>query len=357
MVRRGALRLGADGFREALYSHRDNERVVGIGMADGASILTEVERLEKSVREHDRAVDSLLRQRKDAKKRLGNPLVDLLVLLLLTAFLTSSCTLHAGELLGRWDIEGVVELLTAPLRGIVAWAKTLGTAPYLIAAVVTAAIDLPLSICVLFASPLRIIEMLLEMHLPAAVSYLAYVEIALNLLTFLYLLRLSGTSRGERRALKARIRDIDEQMQRHRNQSQQEGARLRALKSSQEYAEAKHAQEAREALYASIEEHADAFDYMTMRDLEASLPDGIDLSTLDRYVKEDIVKARLVAEHLKRGMDPLTMEHGISRGDLTEKEYLADFDRCFRSMSKRELCASVGISEELIRAFGVDLDG
>lgn len=319
--------------------------------AGGYDVLDEVERLRQSVEQHDFAIERLQQRRKEAKSEVGNPLVNLLTIVLITALLTSSCSLHAGDLLGTWDMEGLITSWTTPLEGIVAWAEEIGTFPYVIAAVITAIINFPVMICYMFTTPLRIIAGLLEMYYPKALTYVPYVEIGLIALTFLWLLRL-GRDPGRKAALKAKIREIDGQVREHRTLRRQESDRLRTLEASPEYARAKAWQDTLKHVY----DHMDEYEASFRRDFEECLPHGLDASKLDRYYNEDSAKARLVAEALKHHFTPFVIYVGISGQALTEQEYLDEFDRYYRTMSKKELYAEMGISPEIAEGFGVSFD-
>ena len=324
-------------------------------MATQSKILLEAERLEKSISEHDRRIHSLQTRRKHVKKQLRNPLLGLLLAVVIAALLTSSCTIHAGELMGRWDAEEVVGAWEGLLEGYLEQAEALGTVPYVIASVILAAINLPVALPTMLIAPLRMIAMALEMNFPVAVPYLAYVELAIVLLVFLVVLQ-EIRPFGRNREPKKELRGIDDDLQRHKSQRQQESARLRELKGSREYAEALERQERIDETNAILKKHGLSLEDILREQKLASVPEGFSLSQLDRYFNENAGKATLVMQFLLPRVKTSAEASSSVEGSLTSKEYLAEFDRCFHSMSRQELYAKLGISKEMVAAFGVDWD-
>ena len=309
----------------------------------------EVEDLEEEIAKHERAMKSLWQKRKNVKKQMKSPLLRLLGVVLITAFLSYSCALHAGELLGVWEADVVIGLWTGPLEGIVAWAKSLGTAPYVIAAFVTGIINIPVMLSYMPLSLLRIIEMALEMNFPAPLAFLPYVEIALILPVFWVLLR-EYRPFGTHRELKAQLKDIDSQLQRHRDQQQQARDLLPIAKKTESLSRA----EGKSQLEAMLAD--DEYMGRVMEDLFAdelwetrvveSIPKGFDSAKRlisERYFRKDPRKTFVTAEAIK-DVYGAPLEHGFEKKALTEEEYLADFDRVFQYLSDEDVSAALGIS-------------
>ena len=187
-----------------------------MGASDKPEILREAEDLERDIDKRRREVRDLECERRSTLKRRRSWLV-LLGVVMVTLFLTSSCSLHAGELLGRWDVEQIFTAMTDPLQGIIDKAEEANTALYVVTSVLGAVLMLPFNL--LIAVPYGFLKLgaeMLEAAVPSAIPFVPYVEVGLVLLmlvgiSFLQVSDILSNNRSVRadvRSIDARIRGV-----------------------------------------------------------------------------------------------------------------------------------------------------
>lgn len=181
-----------------------------MGASGKPEIPREVEALKREIDRHKKELDDLKRKRRDAKKR-HQGLLTLLGFVLVALFLTSSCSLHAGQLLGQWDAEQVLSAVIDPVLGFVDKFKEINTALYVIASVLAAALMLPINLLVAFPYGfLKLGAGILELTVPAVLPFVPYVEAGFVLLVLVRvtLWAVSGIH-ADNRSVRADVRAID----------------------------------------------------------------------------------------------------------------------------------------------------
>ena len=203
---------------------------------DKPEIVAEVEQLSESVREEIRDSGSILeleRRRNNNASTLKSPL-GLLAALLLALLLTSSCSLHAGEVIGRWDVEDLSNTWSAQPQAFIDAAREQGSFAYVLAYLFTAVVSIPVGICLMPVAPLRILAELA----PVTKPFLPYVELTIIVVGLAIAFRMAEPFSHNRKVRK-QLRQIDSQLHEQRGQLGRDLARLNKLWNSKQYREAK----------------------------------------------------------------------------------------------------------------------
>ena len=199
-----------------------------------ASGKPEVEALKREIDRRKKELDDLKRKRRDAKKR-HQGLLTLLGIVLVTLFVTSSCSLHAGQLLGRWDAEQVLSAVIDPVLGFVNKFKEINTALYVIASVLATVLMLPVNLLVAFPYGfLKLGAGILELTVPPVLPFVPYVEVGFVLLVFVRvtLWTVSGIH-ADNRSVRADVRAIDAEIRECNAKIREYEAKLRACEADE----------------------------------------------------------------------------------------------------------------------------
>lgn len=292
---------------------------------DKPEVLQEIDGLKSTIATCERSAEALTRKRKATRKRMKGPLSLLLALLFVT-LLTSSCSLHAGELLGYWDVDPLVEGVTAYLQGYLDQAKDAGNILYVIASFLMAAVTLPMRLLIMPIAVLRIIAEVLSMTFPAALPFLGYVEIALVLLSFITAIREVGLVHHNRK-IRSELATIDSKIRDRRDMARSAEARIEELKGTEKYRTAcdewakiaPWAEAHRKAVQEGRTLDASRIEYIVQY-----LPKQVDLALLEPYVKED----------LGRAQEAVKMAHYDFRwmDDSKVDDFMAEIDRVFHAL-------------------------
>ena len=324
-------------------------------MAMRTGILAKADELDLTIRNYDGAVRDWQRKLKQGKRGLRQNRVSFVTSILLALLLTSSCSMHAWQMLGGPNMEVLAErweaLLDAPGAQVAALNETLG---FLVTLVVRL-IGFPIGLCTFVLSmPLHMLEGIFEMTFPPALKVQPFVELAIVAIAVV-LAVITAIGKAQDRAAHAQIREARERLQSLRaNEAQIREARteLASIKASEAYRRAEDeykkdyerevadnvARERRLAEERRVDEEYRREKIARYRkQMEAFVPAGVPMSSLEPYLEEDAEKAALFAELVKRQADRQGDSSSLHKMLGSPRRYLDFFEQYFKQAKVSEM--------------------
>jgi len=250
-------------------------------MAGKPSILGQVDKLEKRVGELDDEIDRCRRNINESKSSKRGLVLSLIVTVALVLLVTSSCSLHARELMGGPKVDESLDQARGALEGFAAQVGEHGEAAATAAQAVLTAINAAMQVLTLPVGLLRTIYDTVQEKVPDALPYLPYVELALVLGAIIHFLRRS-TAISRRRYARGRVREERDRLRALKAELSEKRAELQNLKDSPDYETQKR------AWSGQLEDGR--------RRLLEALPSDVSLASMESYLYEDPEKAAVVAE-------------------------------------------------------------
>ena len=320
-------------------------------MVQRTGILAEVDELERTVRQYNQKISNCRRSLTMAKRELRKSRFSVVSAIVLVLLLTSSCSLHARELLGGPSVEETGELWSGFLEGLVAKAEVFGEGVGLAVKIVLAIFNIPIGICTfMLATPLRMIQMLFEMYFPMGLKVQPYVELAIVAYAVIVALKnVLGSGRQARTEVR-RARSELGIVRKQEAQARDANAKLESLRVSKAYLEAEdqyqkdRARENAEAAEQRRREAAEREERIApyRKRVEAVIPAYVPISSLERYLQEDAEKAALLAELIKAKTDETNNGEEASSLRKTvgdRKGYLGLFEHAFKELDVEQIRA------------------